>query len=328
MQALAQRAATANRQQPVKWAVAVFGYNEAAWLPECLQALAKAGHDVPMDVTVVLNGSTDASPAVAVAALRRAGLRGRVCLIPHADKANAINQFVHELRPQAETYVFVDAYAIVAPDALRQLAGALDEAPTANGAAAVPSSGRSAARLRRQMLEQGGLHGSLFALRGCFVQRLALQGVRLPLGMYRGDGLLGSLALHDLDALGGGWQRERIAVQLQATWKAPTLKPWRWQDIRRMWRRSIQQGRGRLQWPAVRQAIYAPAPHAAASGFAALPAEADRLTLEWLAEAPASRMPRWWRDPFAVLALRRMRHAPPPPNAPALTAYLLMETEV
>jgi glycosyltransferase involved in cell wall biosynthesis len=326
MQVLAQRPAPASQPIPFDWSVVVFAHNEAASLPACLQAIAEAGRGAMMDVTVLLNGSTDASPAVAMASLRRVGLQGRVCLIPHADKANAINQFLHWLRPTAETYVFVDAYAVVEPHALRHLARALQAAPAANGAAAMPSSGRSAASLRRQIEEQGGLHGSLFALRGTFVERLVAQGVRLPLGMYRGDGLLGSLLLHDLDAQGGGWERERIVVAREATWKAPTLRPWRLQDARRYWRRLIQQARGRLQWPAIRSAIYDPARPANAAGFAALPAEADRLTLEWLAAEPKNRMPRWWQDPFAVLALRRMRQAPPPPSPTSLTPYLLMET--
>jgi len=326
MQILAQRLAPTSPSISLDWSVAVFAHNEAASLPACLQAIAEAGRGTAMDVTVLLNGSTDASPAVAMASLRRAGLRGRVCLIPHADKANAINQFLHRLRPAAEAYAFIDAYAVVEPHALRHLARALRAAPGANGAAAVPSSGRSAATLRQQIQEQGGLHGSLFALRGTFVDRLVAQGVRLPLGMYRGDGLLGSFVLHDLDAQGGGWERERIIVAPEATWTAPTLRPWRPKDARRFWRRMIQQGRGRLQWPAIRSAIYDRARPANAAGFAALPSEADRLTLEWLAEAPQTRMPLWWRDPFAVLALRRMQQAPPPPSQPSLAPYLLMET--
>lgn len=326
MHALAQTLAAQQQQQTIEWSVAVFGYNEAAFLRRCLAALAVAGRGRVMDVTVLLNGTTDASPAIAMEGLRAAGLQGRVYLIPHADKSNAINQFLHAVRPPAETYVFVDAYAAVAPDALALLALALKEAPCANGAAAVPSTGRSAARLRQDMQRYGGLHGSLFALRGQFVDRLAEQGLRLPLGMYRGDGLIGSLVFHDLDALGGKWQRERVVVEPRATWTGPTLRPWRWRDARRLWRRLLQQGRGRLQWLAVRAAIYDGTLPPPAAGFAALPPLADQRVLEWLAQEPKGRTPRWWKDPFAALALRQMRQAPPPPDNSSLTAYLLMET--
>jgi hypothetical protein len=321
----------AQRETPVEmtsldWSVAVFGYNEAHSLPGCLRALAEARHGAAMRVTLVLNGSTDGSPAVAMAAMRQHGLRGRVWGIAAADKANAINQYLHRLRDPAAMHVFVDAYAAVAPDALRYLARRLDDSPGANGAAAVPSTGRSAAKLSQELQKYPGFHGSLFALRGSFVERIAARGLRLPYGMYRGDGLMGSLALHDLDALGGGWEGTRIAVEPRATWMGPVLRPWRWQDARRQWRRMVQQGRGRLQWPAIRDVIYDRDRPADSAGFAALPGAADPLTLDWLARNPARR-PRWWRDPFAAIALRRMRQAPLPPSDAELMPCLLLETE-
>lgn len=313
--------AQAARTQPVDWAVAVFAHNEASFLPRCLDALARAGQGQTLDVNVVLNGSTDASPDVAMAAMRRLGLRGRIVLIPEADKSNALNQYIHRLRAPAPLHAFVDAYAAVMPDSLRLLAQALRDAPDALGAAAVPSTGRSAALLRQQMLEHPGLHGSLFMLRGGFVERVADLGLRLPLHFYRGDGLLSSMVLHDLDAHGGGWVPGRIVVEPRATWDGPVLRLWRWNDLRRYWRRRLQQARGRLQWPALRQVLYDPAQ----TGFAALPPEADALTLSWLAEAPAERTPRWWRDPFGALALRRMRQTPPPPPEDRLLPRVLME---
>jgi hypothetical protein len=321
MQTLEQAEAQVERVQPVDCAIAVFAYNEAAYLPRCLDAVARAGQDQAMDVTVVLNGSTDASPDVAMAAMRRLGLRGRIGLIPQADKSNALNQYIHRLRVPAPLHAFVDAYAAITPDSLGLLARALRDAPEALAAAAVPSTGRSAALLRQQMQAQPGLHGSLFMLRGSFVERMAAKGLRLPLNFYRGDGLLSSMVLHDLDAHSGDWQPHRMVVEPRATWDGPVLRPWRWSDLRRYWRRRLQQARGRLQWPALRQAIYDPA----RGGFAAMPPEADALALSWLAEAPAERAPRWWRDPFGALALRRMRQAPPPPPPEKLLPRVLME---
>ncbi|MCR0985118.1 glycosyltransferase [Roseomonas populi] len=305
-----------------EWAAAVFGRNEAAFIAGCIRALARAGEGRDLHVTVLLNGTTDASAALASAALHEAGLRGRVFLIPQADKANALNQFIHALRPRAETGFFVDAYAVVEPDALYRLAAGLREHPKAQAAAAVPSTGRSAAALRRRMRVEPGLHGSLFALRGGFLDRIAAAGLRLPLGFYRGDGLIGSLVMHDLDAARGGWRPERLLVEERATWSAPRLNPLRWQDARRHWHRLIQQGRGRLQWAALRDTLYAA--DGAAGGFGAMPHNADRQVLEWIARAPAVREPRPWRDPFAALALRRMRRAPPWGD---LMPHLVSDTE-
>jgi len=276
------RAAAAPDPGPAcRWSAAVFGRNEAPAIAGCLHALGRAGGG-DLHVTVLLNGSTDGSAEIAGAALQASGLRGRVYAIPLGCKANAFNQFVHRLRPPAETYFCVDAYVEVAPEALRRLAHRLEGSPEANAAAAVPTAGRSAARLRQQMLMHSGLHGSLFALRGGFVERIAALGLSLPAGFYRGDGLLGSFALHDLDAVKGGWRVERR------------------RDIGRQFNRRVQQARGRLQWAALRHAIYP-------AGYGALPDDADRLTLDWIAAAPAERAPKPWRDPFAMLALRRMR---------------------
>jgi glycosyltransferase involved in cell wall biosynthesis len=325
MQTLEHPVSQQAQARPVEWAIAVFGYNEAASLPRCLEAVVRAGQGRTVDVTVVLNGSTDQSPDVAMAAMRRLGLRGRIALIPQADKSNAFNQYVHRLRVPAPFHVFVDAYAAITPDSLTWLARALHDAPEANGAAAVPSTGRSAAVLRQQMQKEPGLHGSLFMLRGSFLERMAAQNLRLPLNFYRGDGLIASLVLHDLDAHSGDWKPHRVVVEPRATWEGPVLRPWQWNDLRRYWRRQLQQARGRLQWPALRQVIYDPARPPGASGFAAMPAEADALVLSWIAESPAERTPRWSRDLFGALALRRMRRAPPPPPEERLLPRVLME---
>jgi glycosyltransferase involved in cell wall biosynthesis len=298
-----------------RWCAVVFARNEAAGIGACLRALARAGHGAELEVCVVLNGSTDASAAVAAEALRETRQRGRIWSIAEGDKANAINQFIHHLRPPAETCFFVDAYAAVAPDALAWLHAALAANPGAQAAAALPTRGLSARRLRRAMRRQPGLHGSLFALRGGFLDRMAAQGLRLPLGFYRGDGLIGSLVLHDLDAMGGGWREERLVLEPRATWRVTPGRPWRLADLQRHWRRLIQQGRARLQWPAVRAAIYP-------GGFTALPDDADAHVLRWVAQT--AQAPRLWRDPFAAMALARMRGAPPRQD---LTPRLLLEWE-
>ena len=291
------------------WSAAIFARDEAPSLRACLLALARAAGDQALHVTVLLNGSRDGSAAQAVAALRESGLPGAVHAIAHADKSNAINQYLHRLHPNAETCFCLDGYVAIAPDALRLLADCLAQHPAANAAAAVPREGRSAAGLRAAMREAPGLHGSLFALRGDFVARLVAFGLRLPVGFYRGDGLLGSFALHDLDATAGGWDGRRIAVAPGASWSVP-----RRQGLLRQWRRRMQQGRGRLQWPAIRAAIYP-------GGFAALPADADRATLAWIAADPGRR-PSPLRDPFAALALARMK---PGPTGAALLPALFYE---
>ncbi len=303
------------------WSVGVFGRNEASRIGACLHAITEAGRQAGarLHVTVLLNGTTDDSPALAAAALRRHGLDGAVYQVPHGCKSHALNLFLHELRQPAALHVCIDAYAEILPDALRHLAAQLDAAPQALAAAAVPSCGRSAAALRQGMLRYPGLHGSLFALRGSVVERLAAAGLRLPVGLYRGDGLLGAMLMHDLDAARHEWNPGRIAVAPAASWTTPPGQPWRLRDLRRHLHRMLRQGRGRLESAALRHAIYQ------GGGFAALPAEADALVRDWVAADPAARRPRPWRDPFAWLAYRRLRQAASP-SPESLRPALLLRT--
>lgn len=284
-----------------RWSAVVVARNEAESLPSCLRALSAAVGPSPLHVTLLLNGSTDTSVSVAIAAARAAGVPCRIYAIPQADKSNAINCFLHELRPPAETYFFVDGYASVFPDALTLLAEALTRHPEANAAAAVPSTGRSAASLRQAMIASPGLHGSLFALRGRFVDRLVQAGIRLPVGLYRGDGLLGAMVMHDLDPQACPWDPSRVVVEPSASWSAPQLHPWRVRDLNRQIQRMIRQAQGRMESAAIREVIYS-------GGFTALPADVGALLLAWLARDPAARTPRAWRDPLGALAVRALQH--------------------
>lgn len=296
--------------------VAVFARNEAARLGACLRALGRSEGIPHLHVTVLLNGTRDGSARAAADAMREAGLAGRLIDIPHGDKSHAMNLFLHRLRPPAPLYVLMDGFAEVRPDALARLAERLARTPAAEAAAAVPSTGRSADALRRSMIEQPGLHGSLFALRGSFVERLAAARLRLPRGLYRGDGLIGAMVMHDLDALAHGWEPARIAVEPDASWVTPPGRLWHWPDLRRHLHRLLRQARGRLEMAALRDALYR-------KGFTGLPADSRTLVLDWIAADP-SRAPGLRQDPLARLALVLLRQPAVDPPPEALEPRLLL----
>jgi hypothetical protein len=302
----------------VDWSIAVFARNEAAVLGPCLASLAAAAAGRNALVTLILNGTTDDSAASLALLAREAGIALDVQQIAFGDKSNAWNQFIHAARPQAQTYFFVDAYAMPAPGALAALEQRLAEAPQANAAAAVPSCGRAAEATRAAMLERPALHGSLFALRGTFVERIAAAGLRLPVGLYRGDGLIGSFVVHNLDALGHPWTLELIAVAPAATWAVKPLSMLRVRDIRRRVVRLLRQGRGSLEDAAIKACVYR-------TGFAGLPRYADRMILDWIAADPAARTPSLRRDPFGWLAARALQ-PPREPDEAALAAHRLLFT--
>ncbi|MEP9376310.1 glycosyltransferase family A protein [Aquabacter sp. CN5-332] len=248
----------------------MFARNERPTLVSCLKHIARAARGRDAYVTVILNGNSDGSAQALKAAASEIEIPFSVYDIPYPDKSNAINQVIHRLRTTAETCFFVDAYAMISENALADLAAALAANLRALAAAAVPSVGRSAEAMRAEMMVNPGLHGSLFALRGDFVARMAASGFRLPVGLYRGDGLFGSAIMHDLDAIGTPWTKEHMAVAPTATWTFRPLSPWKRADRQRQWNRLLRQGRGELEDMAIKRIIYQ-------GNYAALPEFASAL---------------------------------------------------
>jgi hypothetical protein len=256
-------------------------------------------------ITLLLNGSTDGSETAVLGA--RAGLAAemQVFSIPHADKSNAINVFIHALREDAGLYVFVDGAVTIGSDAIAAMQARLATCPSAVAASGVAGNGRTEVRANRASVEQGGrLRGQLFALRPDFVERMVKGGIRLPVGLYRGDGLIGSMAAHDLDATGKSWDNGRVIGVADAVFTIDALSMFSAGDLRRQFARKIRQMRGRVENAAIRQLVYA-------HGYAALPEYADDMIADFLAKNPAPSVPLPDR-PFMALALAQHRHATRP----------------
>ena len=285
------------------WHVAVYCWNEQDRLAGCLDSILAALQGQRALVTVVLNGSTDGGRQIADGyAARLTNLE--VVSIAHADKSNAINQFIHRLRVPARAYGAVDGYAHVGPATFQALSERLAGDAHAQAVTGVCVNGRTMRLATEHTLKVGGqLHGQLHAFRGEFLDRMVERGIRLPVGLYRGDGLLGSMAAHDLDAVGGTWDNARVAGVAQATYTIPELSPFRIGSVRRQWRRKIRQQQGRIENLAIEQVIRT-------MGFEGLPATVNSLVEHYLADHPRPKATALDR-PFQTLALRQLSHAPP-----------------
>ena len=230
------------------WVIAVFAYNEAGRIQAALGRIAGAAGGEEVDVYVLANGCTDAT-AEAVKAC--ASLVSNLCLveIDLADKANAWNIFVHEVfsATRAEkitTYFFSDGDVVLEPDALSVLASALAEVPSAQAAGGMPATGRDRDAWRERMVINGMLAGSLYALRGSFVQRLRYRDVRMPVGLIGEDFFVSWLVATDVG------QRDRPGVAPSCVFSTGSLfsfrslSPWRWRDyrtfLRRKWRYTVR----------------------------------------------------------------------------------------
>jgi len=292
------------------WQVAVFCHNERGRIASCLASVAAAIGTRPGLITLLLNGSTDCSEAAALAARAGLGVELQIFTIPHADKSNAINVFLHELRTNAGLYAFVDGSVTIGREAIAAAEARLAACPDALAASGVAGNGRTETRTNRAAVERGGiLRGQFFALRPAFVERMVAGGIRLPVGLYRGDGLIGSMAAHDLDAQGKAWDNGRVIGVADAVFDIDALSMLSAGDLRRQFRRKIRQMRGKVENAAIRQIVYA-------HGYAALPAYADDMIEEFLARNPPPSVPLADR-PFMALALAQHRGARRP-DAPSL----------
>ena len=280
--------------------VGVFGQNEASRIAACLRSIDVAIGDRRALVTLILNGSTDASEAIARATNIAADLR--IYRIRQADKSNAINRFFYELREPAKLYICVDAYVTISPGAVGAFEQRIAGCPTAFVATGVAGNGRSEPKSNRQTIEQGGvIHGQLYALRPEFVQRIVDAGIRLPLALYRGDGLIGSMACLDLDPLASTWTNARLVGTAGALFEIDALSVLKLRDLRRQFRRKIRQMRGVLENAAIKRVIQR-------GGYGALPDDADDMIRTDLADNPIPASSVIDR-PFLALALRQHRRA-------------------
>ena len=292
---------------PCEWQIAVFCRNEEHRIADCLKSISAAIGSRSARITLIVNGSTDGSEKNALAAQREIAAPIEIFRIRYGDKSHAINSVFYDrqIRLDADAYFFIDGYVTIGTHALTAMADGLGHSSIAVAASGVARNGRTMSRNNPLQPADGGvLRGALYALRPGFIERIVQRRIRLPIGMYRGDGLLNSMAAHDLDSLGQPWLDRRILTVPEATFEIDSLSVFRLQDLRRQFQRKVRQMRGRLESEAVKKVIYS-------RGYNALPRFADDLIREFLAENPVPRVPLADR-PFMALALRQLRTASTP----------------
>lgn len=299
------------------WNAAVFCRNERWSIARCIESIAAASQGRRTLITLIVNGSTDDSADQALTAARRTGATLAVHTIRFGDKANAINQFLYALREPARYYFFIDAYVKIGAEALAAMEHCLASRPEVTAATGVAMNGRTMKLHTAPTLNNGArLHGQLHALRPEFVDSLTARGLRIPIGLYYGDGLMGSMVMHDLDPVAKpDWNPGRIGGDPKASYEIPELSPFRWRDLKRQWHRKIRQMRGRLENLAIRDIVYT-------SGYEGLPAFADDMVNDYLARhgRPAVGALDWL---FQTLAIRQMvdsRRPDPALMTPVLAA--------
>ena len=293
-------AAAGEHRGTVPWAVTVFAGSEADRIAACLESLHQGLRDRAPLLTVVVNGARDGTAVRAARALAELDWEGsEVAEIPWGDKANAWNQYVYGLRRPARWHLFADGYLILDPRGLREMAGLLEAGPPQRAATGVPSGDHPGSRHMRHFVHtHGGILGGLHALRGDLLEDIVARRLLIPWGLYRGDGLIGSFACHDLDPVHNPWNRERVLVCDDARWYGRRPSKLSRRDLARHARRLVRQAQGRMENRAIRHIIFQ-------GGYEGLPESAAELIALARVLGPAKHERGPFRRPLRALAARR-----------------------
>ena len=285
------------------WNVAIYCSNEADRIASCIESVARGLQDRRSLITVIVNGSADRSAEVAISAACSRPVD--VFTIPFGDKSNAMNQFLYHLRSPARSYAGVDGYCTVGPDTFAAMDRAFEKDRHATVLAGVSLNGRTTRALGIEKLQRGSswLSGNLYGVRSDFVNRMTERGIRFPVRLYRGDGLLGSMAAHDLNCVDTEWDNTRMPGVAEATFELHELSRFRPADIRRQFRRQIRQARGTIENAAIKHIIYR-------QGYEGLPSDAVDMMRTYLERHDAPRA-RGVARLYQSLALREIRQASP-----------------
>jgi hypothetical protein len=272
------------------WAVVIFACRESlSQLQRTLEAALVSAASCTV-IHVLINGNQALADALAAELdphrnapdSAQSGPRLKVWSIPMADKANAWNQYIHQLWAGEEIAFFVDGYVRLNPDAVEQLGTAVAANAQALGGTGVPTMGRSAKALRENMIVNTGYHGNFCCIKGETIHQMRDKQIRLPLGLYRTDGLMGAILCYALDPGSHIWEDYRIHVHPTASWQIDPAKWWRVRDLRAYLKRYFRQVRGRIE-----NAAFAEHLANRRCSPAKLPATAQVMVSEWVQRCPS-----------------------------------------
>ena len=289
--------------------VAIFASRESSHtLTLCVRAVFEASESVSTLVDVLVNGNRALADDVARELSQLKPLNApttvRVWFIPLGDKAHAWNEYVHRLCGASKLHFFIDGYTLLHRDSLDAIDEGLASDVVALAASGVPTDGPSAHGLRNQMVRDGGIHGNLHALRGSTLAAIRANGIRLPLGIYRTDSLIGAVICFALDPARFEWDRHRIRVQQNASWSLPIDHWWASTSLQTRFKRMLRQAQGRLENCAIHDhlALKKRAPES-------LPVTAREMVDDWLSTHHKEALSLFVKHPLTGLAVRRLRRA-------------------
>lgn len=168
------------------------------------------------------------------------------------DKANIWNQYFYLLKPSAKFHVFIDGYVYIENDTFTKLSNEYEKSPYI-AATGVPSVGRTADKLKKQMITQGGMHGNLCILTDDAIEEIVKRSFRIPVNLYRVDGLVGGIINFNFCPKENQWNSFKVKVLANLTWTLDEKNNISLRDVISQLKRTKRQLIGSFENKAIRE---------------------------------------------------------------------------
>lgn len=230
------------------YSVVTFAYNEEKTIAQTIRSILVNCDDRLTRLTVVANGCTDQTVEVAKTSMEIAAVPCEVVELSLGDKCNAWNEYVYNHLPKADVHFFVDSDVTFTNQAFPKLFEQLMSSPEKNAVTGLPQTGRNIRQYRELATRYSCLFGNLYGLKNEFVQRLAEQKIRLPIGLSWIDAQITKLVNDNLEYHKNDYQ-PRVTFVEGVGYRFDSLKPWKPEDIQLYINRICRYKTGQLQEP-------------------------------------------------------------------------------
>lgn len=237
-----------NTPDQLSYSITAFAYNEEQNIEATLKSILAAVDSNLEQLTIMANGCSDNTAAVAESFLSQQSLPYKVVSLELGDKCNAWNTYVYQHLTGSDVQFFIDCDVQFSEHAFPRLAKALVESNGKNAVTGLPLSGRNKAKYSELVTRYSCLFGNLYGLTSDFLTRLKSQNIRLPIGLCWIDAQLTKLVNEDLRPARDDYQH-RVTFVENTGYRFESLKPWKRADRALYLSRIARYKAGQLQEP-------------------------------------------------------------------------------
>lgn len=281
----------------------VFAHNEERRLAASLEAADSQATQIDLDIHVMANGCTDRTIDIARSFPAR---NSRIIVhdIDIGDKANAWNQFIHDVKTPYDYYFFTDGDVRIVQGSFDAMLKDIQTHKDANAVAGLPFSGRTRKAWADHIMKVHGLPGGLYLLPRRSVERFKKAAIRIPRGFIGEDVFLMMMLRRDFEMANPN-RREGICVCPTAGFEYDSFSIVSPENILLYWKRlkrnSLRQMQNNILFPKLTK-----------TGNSAIPAHMDEIyTKENIALLrPRNSFPNFLFDRLAIAHIKnthRMR---------------------